>query len=97
MTISMTRNAAKRIKVWDIGVRLFYWTMMASVASAYFLAEQRVLHRRLGYVVIALIGFRLIWGLIGVAAGTVTTDATIATVTVLAIAIIAVALVRVMT
>lgn len=65
MTISMTRNAAKRIKVWDIGVRLFHWTMVASVASAYFLAEQRVLHRRLGYVVIALIGFRLIWGLIG--------------------------------
>lgn len=65
MTISMTSNAAKRIKVWDIGVRLFHWTMVASVASAYFLAEQRVLHRRLGYVVIALIGFRLIWGLIG--------------------------------
>jgi len=65
MTISMTSNAAKRIKVWDIGVRLFHWTMVVSVASAYFLAEQRVLHRRLGYVVIALIGFRLIWGLVG--------------------------------
>ncbi|WP_374637740.1 hypothetical protein [Paracoccus sp. (in: a-proteobacteria)] len=45
------------------------------------------------------IGFSvaLIWGLIGVAASTVTTDATIATATVLAIAIIAVALVRVTT
>lgn len=65
MTISMTSNSPQRIKVWDIGVRLFHWTMVASVASAYFLAEQRVLHRRLGYVVIALIAFRLIWGLIG--------------------------------
>jgi hypothetical protein len=45
------------------------------------------------------IGFSvaLIWGLIGIAAGTVTTDAAIATATVLAIAIIAVALVRVTT
>ncbi|CAM3259921.1 hypothetical protein SAMN04488021_14135 [Paracoccus aminovorans] len=45
------------------------------------------------------IGFSvaLIWGLIGIAAGTVTTDATIATATVVAIAIIAVALVRVTT
>lgn len=49
------------------------------------------LGRRIGFSV------ALIWGLIGVAAGTVTTDATIATVTVLAIAIIAVALVRVTT
>lgn len=65
MTISMTCNSPKRVKVWDIGVRLFHWTLVASVASTYFLAEQRVLHRRLGYVVIALICFRLIWGLIG--------------------------------
>lgn len=45
------------------------------------------------------IGFSvaLIWGLIGIAASTVTTDTTIATATVLAIAIIAVALVRVTT
>lgn len=45
------------------------------------------------------IGFSvaLIWGLIGIAASTVTTNATIATATVVAIAIIAVALVRVTT
>ncbi len=45
------------------------------------------------------IGFSvaLIWGLIGIAASTVTTDTAIATVTVIAIAIIAVALVRVTT
>ena len=49
------------------------------------------LGRRIGFSV------ALIWGLIGIAAGTVTTDAAIATVTVLAIAIIAVALVRVTT
>ena len=65
MTISIAGSFPKRIKVWDIGVRLFHWSMVASVASAYLLTDQRVLHRRLGYVVVALIGFRLIWGLIG--------------------------------
>lgn len=47
--------------------------------------------RRIGFSV------ALIWGLIGIAASTVTTNATIATATVVAIAIIAVALVRVTT
>lgn len=47
--------------------------------------------RRIGFSV------ALIWGLIGIAGSTVTTNATIATATVVAIAIIAVALVRVTT
>ena len=70
MTISVTtqphnRSRAAKVKVWDIGVRLFHWSMVASVTAAWFLTENRSLHRRMGYVVIALIAFRLIWGLIG--------------------------------
>ncbi len=49
------------------------------------------LGRRIGF------SLALIWGLIGIAASTVASDATLATVTVLAIAIVAVALVRVTT
>lgn len=62
--------------------------MIGSVAAV---SLQLRLGRRIGFSV------ALIWGLIGIAAGTVTTDATIATATVLAISIIAVALVRVTT
>jgi cytochrome b len=65
MTISQLAEPTVKVKVWDIGVRLFHWAMVTSVASAYFLAENRPLHRRLGYMVIALIGFRVVWGLIG--------------------------------
>lgn len=66
MTTDLGRSATDtRIRVWDIAVRLFHWSLVASVGSAYFLAEQRALHRKLGYVVIALVGFRLIWGLVG--------------------------------
>lgn len=52
---------------------------------------QLQLGRRIGFSV------AVIWGLIGIAAGTVTSDAAISTATVLAISIIAVALVRVTT
>lgn len=62
--------------------------LIGSVAAVW---VQLRLERRIGF------SLALIWGLIGVAASTVTTDAAIATMTVIAIAIVAVALVRVMT
>lgn len=67
MTINPTRQtpSASRVRVWDIGVRLFHWSLVASVATTYFIAEQRVWHRWFGYGVMALISFRLIWGVIG--------------------------------
>jgi cytochrome b len=54
-----------RIQVWDIGVRLFHWSLVAAVISAYFLADFRQAHRILGYIVLGLIAFRLVWGFIG--------------------------------
>ncbi|ABL70515.1 hypothetical protein EO213_05820 [Paracoccus denitrificans] len=62
--------------------------LIGSVAAV---SVQLRLGRRIGFSV------AVIWGLIGIAASTVTTDAAIATMTVIAIAIIAVALVRVTT
>ena len=58
-------RALAMVKVWDLGVRLFHWGLVLSVTAAYLLAEQRSLHRKLGYVVMGLIAFRLIWGLVG--------------------------------
>jgi cytochrome b len=54
-----------RVRVWDLGVRLFHWSLVAMVALTYFLDDPRQLHRILGYVVIGLIAFRLVWGVIG--------------------------------
>ena len=54
-----------RVKVWDPSVRLFHWSLVLSVASAWVLDDPRWLHRRIGYVVIGLIAFRLLWGVIG--------------------------------
>ena len=53
------------IPVWDIGVRLFHWSLVTSVTLSYFVISPRDMHKFFGYTVMALITFRLIWGLIG--------------------------------
>ena len=55
----------KTIPVWDIGVRLFHWSLVASVTLSYFVISPRDMHKFFGYTVVALVTFRLIWGLIG--------------------------------
>lgn len=58
-----------RVRVWDLPTRLFHWTLMlcviGSVVSAKIGGNAMVWHFRLGYVVLALLGFRLLWGLVG--------------------------------
>ena len=55
--------------VWDIFVRLFHWTLAASILFAWWSVEEggnwMDWHMRAGYLVLALILFRLIWGFIG--------------------------------
>lgn len=56
------------VRVWDLPTRVFHWLMAASFAGAYLTAESerlRDVHVMLGYTVAGLIGFRLVWGLIG--------------------------------
>lgn len=57
-----------RILVWDLPVRLTHWLMALSFAGAFLTAEServRDLHVAFGYSFMALIAFRLLWGLIG--------------------------------
>lgn len=54
-----------RVQVWDIGVRLFHWSLVAMIISAYVIVDPRQVHRILGYIVIGLIAFRLVWGVAG--------------------------------
>jgi cytochrome b len=53
------------VQVWDLGVRLFHWSLVAGVAASYLSEDDRALHKALGYFVIGLIAFRLIWGFVG--------------------------------
>jgi cytochrome b len=57
-----------RIRVWDLPVRVFHWALVAAFAGAYLLAEserQRQIHVMLGYTVLGLVAFRLVWGFVG--------------------------------
>ena len=56
-----------RVRVWDLPTRLFHWLLaffvIALVATAYTGAMEW--HARAGYVVLALLLFRIVWGFIG--------------------------------
>jgi cytochrome b len=66
-------NDAKRdastVRVWDLPTRLFHWvlalTIVGSVVSAKIGGNAMVWHFRFGYVVFALVAFRVLWGLVG--------------------------------
>jgi cytochrome b len=54
--------------IWDAPVRVFHWLMVLSFAGAYLSAESerwRLLHVTLGYTMAGLVGFRILWGLVG--------------------------------
>jgi len=58
--------AADRVRVWDPLQRIFHWSLVAAFAVAWLSAEELdSLHEIAGYVVAALVAFRLIWGLVG--------------------------------
>lgn len=54
------------IRVWDPLLRLFHWILVTSIAIAWITAEEsETWHEWIGYVALSLIGFRLLWGVIG--------------------------------
>lgn len=56
-----------RVNVWDLPIRLFHWTLAATVTVMWFTGEfgKLNIHMILGIWVLALLLFRLGWGVIG--------------------------------
>lgn len=63
----MTRNDL--IKIWDIWIRLFHWTLAVSVVFLLYTGLTGEFffdwHRQIGELVLLLIVFRIVWGLVG--------------------------------
>jgi cytochrome b len=63
------RQPSTFIKVWDLPTRIFHWSLAlavtALVISAEIGGEAMVWHFRLGYGVLSLLIFRLVWGFVG--------------------------------
>ena len=56
----------QRIKVWDLPVRVFHWSLVTCFAGAWLTSDDaEALHHWFGYGALGLIAFRLLWGLIG--------------------------------
>lgn len=61
-------TTSRSVLVWDIPTRIFHWLLAASFAGAFLTAESerlRDVHVLFGYTLLALIGFRLLWGIFG--------------------------------
>ncbi len=61
--------ATIRVKVWDLPVRIFHWSLLAAVTTAIVTGklggEWMGLHGKAGLAIVGLVTFRLVWGLVG--------------------------------
>lgn len=58
----------QKILVWDVPTRVFHWLLALSFTGAFLTAESeryRDIHVMLGYTLLGLIAFRLLWGFAG--------------------------------
>lgn len=65
----MTSHSTRQIRIWDLPTRLFHWALAISVIGAIVTVKLGGLwmdwHLRFGVAALALVTFRMIWGLIG--------------------------------
>lgn len=65
---TMTSSDTVTIKVWDLPIRLFHWSLLALVITCWWTSTEdgdMQIHLLCGYAVLALLLFRLIWGVAG--------------------------------
>ncbi len=67
MNTTLESTAATPVRVWDLPLRLFHWSLLGAVLGLFVTAKLGAMqwHFYLGYAVLALLMFRLIWGIVG--------------------------------
>jgi cytochrome b len=66
-TATMPEAPLSPVRVWDLPTRVFHWLLAAAFIGSVVTAKAGVIvwHFRLGYLVLALLAFRVLWGLVG--------------------------------
>ncbi|MBL8666113.1 MAG: cytochrome b/b6 domain-containing protein [Rhodospirillales bacterium] len=60
----------RSVRVWDVPTRLFHWSLVLLVATSLYTGNvgglrEMDLHKLSGYAILALVLFRLVWGVVG--------------------------------
>lgn len=61
-------HATRRVRIWDLPLRLFHWLLLAAVVVAFltiWMHGSMDVHMYAGYTVLALVLFRIVWGFVG--------------------------------
>ena len=61
-------SASPKVRVWDGATRLFHWTLVVLIALAYITRKVNpdlTWHMRIGYAILILVTFRILWGFVG--------------------------------
>jgi cytochrome b len=62
-------SAFLRVRVWDLPTRSFHWLLatavIAAIVTAHVGGNAMIWHMRLGLFIMALLLFRIVWGLVG--------------------------------
>lgn len=62
-------DVSKRVRIWDLPVRLFHWTLVVLLCVSYFSGraggDWMKLHFWSGYAILTLLLFRIAWGFVG--------------------------------
>ena len=63
----MRETPTRKVLVWDLPTRLFHWSLVLAVGGLWWTGEKGPIetHALIGYVVLALLIFRILWGLVG--------------------------------
>ncbi|WP_282602238.1 cytochrome b/b6 domain-containing protein [Paracoccus sp. PARArs4] len=65
----MAAEQARRVRVWDPALRAFHWLLATLVIANWLLGKfgpgVMTIHFWLGYAILALLGFRVVWGFVG--------------------------------
>lgn len=64
--LSSASDAHLSVRVWDLFVRVFHWSLVVSFAVAWFTSHSsEAIHHWAGYAAAALVIVRLLWGVVG--------------------------------
>jgi cytochrome b len=65
----ISTSPLKRIRLWDLPIRIFHWALVVAVTVALITGEIGAqwigVHGKAGLTIVGLLSFRLVWGVIG--------------------------------